>query len=117
MNRLLFGVWSPTAFAEYERPFDLEFHSSAPGAPKVHTETEIDFSNITAACDSLEAQGTSTFSYLMVKPQYSALKWRWRSIATNRTSSRSLGWSQGWQPGQQHSLNWFLAVRSISATA
>jgi len=66
MNRLLFGAWSPTQWSEFEKPFDLEFHSSAPGHPRVHTETELDFSNITEACDSLEALGYSgTFGYLL----------------------------------------------------
>ena len=65
LNRLLYGCWSPTQFSAWEKPFDLEFHSSAPGAPKVHTETEMDFSNITKACDDLQALGYSgTFGYL-----------------------------------------------------
>jgi hypothetical protein len=65
MNRLLFGGWSPTPFSEWEEPFDLEFHSCAPGAPKVHTETELDFSNVTQACDDLQKLGyQGTFSML-----------------------------------------------------
>jgi hypothetical protein len=65
MNRLLIGAWSPTGWSEFERPFDFEFHSSAPGAPRVHTETERDFSNIAEACDNLEALGyDGTFGYL-----------------------------------------------------
>lgn len=65
MNRLLIGAWSPTGWSELERPFDFEFHSSAPGSPRVHTETERDFSNITEACDNLEALGyAGTFGYL-----------------------------------------------------
>ncbi len=65
MNRLLIGVWSPTQFIEAEKPFGFEFHSSAPGRPAVHTETERDFSNITAACDAQTANGfAGTFAYL-----------------------------------------------------
>ncbi|MFP4248055.1 MAG: beta-galactosidase [Armatimonadota bacterium] len=65
MNRLLIGAWSPTGWREFEEPFDFEFHSSAPGAPKVHTPDELDFSNITEKCDSLEEMGyAGTFAYL-----------------------------------------------------
>ncbi|HOM83422.1 MAG TPA: beta-galactosidase [Armatimonadota bacterium] len=111
MNRLLFGVWSPTAFAEYERPFDLEFHSSAPGAPKVHTETEIDFSNITAACDSLEAQGyPSTFSYLMfgIHEYLYAPKWLVEKYR-DEPDFFKVSWDglKGGSRGNEHSLNWF----------
>jgi len=65
LNRLFFGAWSPPVFAEFEQPFDLEFHSSAPGRPRVHTPEKIDFSNITRACDNIEKLGyTGTFGYL-----------------------------------------------------
>lgn len=65
MNRLLIGEWSPTAWADFERPFDFEFHSAGPGAPAVHTENERDFSNITEACDNYEQMGfAGTFGYL-----------------------------------------------------
>lgn len=65
MNRLLIGAWSPTGWSEFEEPFAFEFHSSAPGAPAVHTETGRDFSNITEACDNLEELGyAGTFGYL-----------------------------------------------------
>ena len=65
MNRLLFGAWSPTHFTDFEKPFDLEFHSSAPGTPRAHTEAQLDFGNITEACDLLEKAGyAGTFGYL-----------------------------------------------------
>ena len=65
MNRLLLGCWSPTQFVDFESPFDLEFHASAPGAPKVHTETACDFSNVTEACDRIQGLGyRGTFGYL-----------------------------------------------------
>lgn len=65
MNRLLTGVWSPPQFMEAEKPFDFEFHSIAPGQPARHTETERDFSNITAACEAHTANGyAGTFAYL-----------------------------------------------------
>jgi hypothetical protein len=66
MNRLQFGAWSPEAWSQWEKPFELEFHASAPGSPRTHTETEIDFSNITERCDALAELGyTGTFGYLM----------------------------------------------------
>lgn len=65
MNRLLIGVWSPTEFLEEEKPFDFEFHSAAPGTPRVHTEESMDFSNITDFCRRNEKRGfRGTFSYL-----------------------------------------------------
>lgn len=65
MNRLLIGVWSPGQFIEAEKPFGFEFHSAGPGQPAVHTETERDFSNITASCDGHTANGfAGTFAYL-----------------------------------------------------
>ena len=66
LNRLLIGVWSPLTWAHWEEPFEFEFHSSAPGSPRVHTETEMDFSNVTEACQTMEDRGyRGTFSYLM----------------------------------------------------
>ncbi len=66
MNRLLFGVWSPLEFSAWEQErLNAEFHSAAPGAPKVHTESETDFSNITDTCNDLQARGyAGTFGYL-----------------------------------------------------
>ncbi|MBD3292320.1 MAG: hypothetical protein GF393_05310, partial [Armatimonadia bacterium] len=65
MNRLLIGAWSPTGWSQFEERFRFEFHSAGPGAPNVYTEDEIDFSNITDKCDSLEEMGyAGTFAYL-----------------------------------------------------
>lgn len=65
MNRLLIGAWSPRAWEDFERPFDWEFRSAGPGSPRVHTEEERDFSNITDFCDTLEEAGyAGTFGYL-----------------------------------------------------
>lgn len=65
MNRLLIGAWSPTGWRDFEKPFDFEFHSAGPGSPNLYTEDEIDFSNITQACDNYEEIGyAGTFGYL-----------------------------------------------------
>lgn len=57
MNRLLIGVWSPTNWREFEKPFGFEFHSVGPGVAKEYTETAIDVSNVTQMCDQLEQWG------------------------------------------------------------
>lgn len=110
MNRLLFGAWSPTQFTEAEKPFQLEFHSSAPGAPKVHTETELDFSNITEACDNIEKLGyNGTFSYLafgiheyLYAPQWFVDKHK----AEPDFFKLSQDGLKGTSGGSGHSLNW-----------
>ncbi|MHB8993676.1 MAG: beta-galactosidase [Armatimonadota bacterium] len=111
LNRLLYGCWSPTQFSAWEKPFDLEFHSSAPGAPKVHTETEIDFSNITKACDDMQALGYSgTFAYLsfgiheyMYAPQWLIEKYKDEPDFFKVSQDGLKGPSRG----NDHSLNYF----------
>lgn len=111
MNRLLLGCWSPTEFSDWEKPLDLEFHSSAPGAPKVHTETEVDFSNITKACDDLEKLGyKGTFGYLefgihqsMYAPQWLVDKHKDETDFFRVSQDGLKGQSQG----NSRSLNYF----------
>ncbi len=65
MNRLLIGVWSPTNWREFEKPFGFEFHSAGPGVAREYTETGIDISNVTALCDQLEQSGyAGTFAMM-----------------------------------------------------
>ncbi len=111
MKRLLFGAWSPTAFAEFEQPFDFEFHSSAPGAPKTYTEGKIDLSNVTAACDRIEQLGyRGTFSYLMfgIHDLMYAPKWLLDKHKDDpdffKVSADGL---KGRSRGKNHSLNYF----------
>jgi hypothetical protein len=110
MNRLLFGAWSPTQFSEWERPFDLEFHSAGPGAPKVHTETETDFSNITQMCDDLQKLGyAGTFGMLnfglheyIYAPQWLLDKYRDEPDFFKLSQDGLKGKSSS----SNHSLNW-----------
>lgn len=112
MSRLLWGVWSPSNFSDLERPrYDFEFHSSAPGAPKTHSETTVDFSNVTEACDNLAHEGFSgTFGYLafgiherMYAPQWLVDKYR------AEPDFFKLGYDggKGGSSGSEHSLNYF----------
>ena len=110
MNRLLFGCWSPTQFSAWEKPFDLEFHSSAPGSPKTHTPTEVDFGNVTEACDNLTRLGyAGTFGYLsfglheyLYAPQW-LLDQHKGEPDFFKLSQDGL---QGKSNGSNHSLNW-----------
>lgn len=111
MNRLLVGAWSPTGWSELEAPFDFEFHSSAPGAPRVHTEDERDFSNITEACDRLEESGyAGTFGYLSfgIHDLMYAPDWLLEKHADDpdffKVSQDDL---QGRSRGSTHSLNYY----------
>ncbi len=110
MSRLLFGCWSPTQVSEAERPFDLEFHSSAPGAPAKHTETELDFSNITKTCDDLQALGYSgTFGMLTfgVHEYLYAPKWLVDKHAAEPDFFKlSADGLKGGSRGNDHSLNY-----------
>ena len=110
MNRLLFGCWSPTQWAEFEKPFELEFHSSGPGEPKVHTETATDFSNITKACARIEEAGYSgTFGYLMfgIHDNMYAPKWFLDKHKSDPDLFKT-SWDgqKGKSYGNRHSLNY-----------
>ena len=121
MNRLLFGAWSPTPFVDFEAPFDLEFHSSAPGQPQVHTETEMDLSNITRACDNIEALGyRGTFSYLMfgIHENMYAPEWLLQQHR-DEPDFFKVSWDglKGRSRGSLHSLNYLHpAVRTFIST-
>lgn len=112
MNRLMFGVWSPAAFSELEQQrYNFEFSSSGPGAPLKHTETERDFSNVTAACDTLTKLGyAGTFGYLMfgIHERMYAPQWL---VDKHRAEPDffKLGYDggQGGSDGNEHSLNYF----------
>lgn len=110
LNRLLFGCWSPTQFVEFERPFELEFHSSAPGTPKTHTPTEIDFSNITERCDALEELGyRGTFAYLPfgIHEYLYAPAWLLERHQNDIDFFKlSADGEHGPSRGSDHSLNW-----------
>jgi len=114
MNRLLFGAWSPTQWSEWEKPFELEFHASAPGSPKVHTETEIDFGNITERCDELEELGYSgTFGYLMFGIHENMYAPQWLLDKHGEEPDLyKLSWDglKGGSRGGLHSLNYFHPV-------
>jgi len=118
MNRLLFGCWSPTPFVEFEKPFDLEFHSVAPGAPKAHTETTCDFSNITEACDRLQEKGyRGTFGYLQfgIHDSMYAPKWLVDKYSDDPDFVKT-SWddAKGIGTGSRQSLNYFHpAVRAF----
>ena len=111
MNRLLFGAWSPTPWSEFEKPFELEFHSTAPGNPKVHTEQELDFSNITKACAGHEERGyAGTFSYLMfgIHDSMYAPKWLLEKHKDDTDFFKTSGdGGKGKSKGNLHSLNYF----------
>jgi hypothetical protein len=118
MNRLLFGCWSPTAWSEFEQPFELEFHSSAPGSPRVHTEDEIDLGNITEACDRLQELGyAGTFGYLMFGIHDTMYAPQWLLDAhRDEPDFFHVSWDglKGRSSGSRHSLNYFHpAVRAF----
>ena len=111
MNRLLFGAWSPYNWSDFEKPFELEFHSSAPGSPKTYTETDIDLSNITEACDKLEEMGyAGTFGYLMfgIHDSMYAPKWFLEKHKDDPDLFK-ISWDglRGRSSGSRHSLDYF----------
>ena len=112
MRGFLFGAWSPLQFSELEQErFSFVFHSSAPGAPRVHTADEMDFSNITETCDRMEALGyQGTFGYLgfgihqyMYAPQWLV------DMHAEEPDFFKLSWDGlgGGSRGSSHSLNYF----------